>query len=69
MLTIYMMGLLLGSNDNQLEINVSSTSDVSGLFDGGEGFDELVLRVDQNATNGVIVAFDLELKMNLIQLL
>ena len=50
-------GASFGSQDDQLEINVSTTSDVSGLFDGGEGFDELSLTVDQNATNGVIVDF------------
>ena len=50
-------GASFGSQDDQLEINVSTTSDVSGLFDGGEGFDELSLTVDQNSTNGVIVDF------------
>ncbi|MDA9714762.1 cadherin repeat domain-containing protein, partial [bacterium] len=50
-------GASLGSQDDQLEINVSTTSHVSGLFDGGEGFDELSLTVDQNATNGVIVDY------------
>ena len=57
MLMIDMMEHHLVHKNDQLEINVSVTSDVSGLFDGGEGFDELSLTVDQNATNGVIVDF------------
>ena len=30
---------------------------MSGLFDDGEGFDELSFSVDQDSTNGVIVDF------------
>ena len=45
------------SIETYLEINVNTSSDVSGLYDGGEGFDELALITDQNATNGVIVDF------------
>ena len=41
-------GTSLGSQDDQLEINVSTTSDVSGLFNGGEGFDELSFNIDQD---------------------
>ena len=56
-------GASLGSQDDQLEINVSTTSMfLDYLME--EGFDELSLTVDQNATNGVIVDYASEFGVN-----